>query len=447
MKLPIRIRLTAAFALTLAVVLAVVGVFVFARFRDEADRTIDVELHNRTTAFFAVRSPGPQLRTDLLGLADEHFGQVLDRRGRVATASAQVARHPLASRSLTGFRTATVRTNDEFRHVRLLVTHRNGATLVLASALDDRDDALGHLASLLWLGGGLTFVVASGLAWFLAGAALRPVERLRGEAATYSASDLTRRLAVPPGNDELHRLAGTLNGMLDRIQESFERQRSFVDNASHELRTPLTNLSLELELALRRDRTTTRLRQALESARVEVARLDRLASNLLLLARTTDGGLAIARESTDLAALLRDVTSSFGARSEQAGIALLVDALSTDPIAVDPVRVRQAVSNLVDNALRVTPRGGTVTVRASDLDGVATVEVVDTGPGFPPELRDTAFGLFVRGPVGARSADGAGLGLAIVAAVAEAHGGQTTIAAPVAGARVSITLLHGPVAL
>ncbi len=223
MSLPIRIRLTAAFALTLAVVLAAVGVFVFARFRDEADRTIDVELHNRTAAFFAVRSPGAQLRADLLGLSDEHFGQVLDRGGRITAASEQVARHSLASSSLTGFTTATVRTNDESRHVRLLATHRNGITLVLASALDDRDDALGHLASLLWLGGGLTFVVASGLAWLLAGAALRPVERLRDEAASYSASDLTRRLAVPSSNDELHRLAGTLNGMLDRIQDSFER--------------------------------------------------------------------------------------------------------------------------------------------------------------------------------------------------------------------------------
>ncbi len=208
----------------------------------------------------------------------------------------------------------------------------------------------------------------------------------------------------------------------------------------------MTNLSLELELALRRDRTTTELRNALESARVEVARLDQLASNLLLLARTTDGGLAIARESTDLAGLLSDVTTSFGARAERAGVALLADVPLMDRIEIDPVRVRQAVSNLLDNALRITPPGGTVTVRASDADGLATGEGADTGPGFPPELRDTAFGLFVRGPAGARSPDGAGLGLAIVAAVAEAHGGQATIAELGGGSRVSITLFHGPTA-
>ena len=432
MRLPIRLRLTAAFAVTLAVALLAVGGFVYVRFRADADRAIDVELRNRAAAFLSVRNPGPQLREDLLGLSDEHFGQVLDR-GRVAVSSAQLARRPLARALPVGFRNAFVVTRNEHRNVRLLVTRRGTTTLILASALDDRDDALGHLANLLALGGGLTFTVAALLAWVLAGAAMRPVERLRAAATSYSASDLTKRLAVPSNNDELHRLAVTLNGMLDRIQESFEGQRAFVDHASHELRTPLANLSLEVELALRRERSAAELRVALESVADETARLERLASNLLLLARTTDGLLPVAPEPTDVGALVRATTATFAARALAEGVELVVRADATTSVVLDPIRLRQAVTNLVDNALRVTARSGVVTVTASSTSDSVTIAVTDTGPGFAPSVRDAAFGLFTRGPTAHSSPDGAGLGLAIVAAVAEAHGGRATIAGPERG--------------
>ena len=217
-----------------------------------------------------------------------------------------------------GYHTATVTTHDEPRRVRLLVARRGGTTLLLASALDDRDDALGHLANLLWVGGGLTLLLATGLAWLLAGAALAPVERLRRAAVEYSATDLEQRLTVPAADDELHRLAVTLNEMLGRIQTSFDRQRAFVDRASHELRTPIANLSLELELALRRERHPEELRAALRSAASEAQRLERLASNLLALARTPDGATPVAPEPTDLRELVNDTVESFSARAVDA---------------------------------------------------------------------------------------------------------------------------------
>lgn len=437
MKLPVRVRLAAAFAATLALVLAVVAAFVYVRFRADANRAIDAELRNRTSSFFAARAPDPQLRIDLLGSSDEHFGQVFDRAERVVAASTQLTRLPFA-RPTPGARDAEVATRTEQRHVRLLVTRQGDTTLVLASALDDRDGALRHLATLLWRGSALTLVAATFLAWVLAGAALRPVERLRAEAGSYSATELTKRLEVPPSDDELHRLAVTLNSMLDRIQESFERQRSFVDHASHELRTPLANLSMELELALRQKRSEAQLRAALQSAASESSRLDRLASNLLMLARTTDGLLPIKREPVDLAALIRDTTATFAARAASGGVALKSHSDVDGPVAVDPVRVRQALTNLLDNALRVTPHGGTVTAAASATPTDVTVSVVDSGPGFELELADSAFGLFVRGRGEQRSPDGAGLGLAIVAAVAEAHGGRATIDATESGSTVSI---------
>jgi heavy metal sensor kinase len=433
------VRLTAAFAVTLAIVLAAAGIFVYVRFRSDAARVVDTELRNRAASFFAAQDPDPQLRVDLLGLSDEHFGQILDPTGRVVAASAQLRDRPIIEAD-PGIRDGQVTTRTERRHVRLLVTRRGETTLILASALDDRDDALAHLANLLWIGAGLTLVVATGLAWVLAGAALRPVERLRTAAGRYSASDLTKRLDVPASNDELHRLAVTLNEMLDRIQDNFERQRAFVDRASHELRTPLANLSLQLELALRRERSNAQLMAAVESAADESKRLNRLASNLLVLARTTDGILPVALEDTDLAALVRDTTATFAARAEAEGIELQTSADHTGIVRVDPIRVAQALTNLLENALRVTPRDGVVTVELRRGSDALVLSVADTGPGFPPEVRDSAFGLFVRGPKGRRSEDGAGLGLAIVAGVAEAHGGRATIASSDSGATVTIEL-------
>ena len=442
MKLPIRARVTLAFASVLALVLILVGGFVFSRFRTDANNAVDAELRARTAVFFAARNPDPQLRIDLLGVSDEHFGQVLNPAGRVVARSAQLGRRPIVPPQ-PGYRFATIRTLAERRSVRTLTTRRDRTTLVLASALDDRNDALAALADLLGLGGVITFAIATLAAWLLARAALRPVERLRVAAGSYSARDLTGRLLVPPASDELRRLALTLNEMLARIQESFDRQRIFVDRASHELRTPLANLSMELEMALRRERSVGEMRAALAGAADEAHRLDRLASNLLVLARTTDGRLPIAPLPTNLRQLVTDTLRTFVARAESGSVELVAEVSVTDSVTVDPVRIRQAVTNLIENSLRVTPAGGTVTVQA-DIDGPdVTVRVSDTGPGFPVELGDEVFAMFVRGPGTSRAVHGAGLGLAIVAAVAEAHHGTVRIEPGGPGATVIMRLPRG----
>ena len=442
MKLPIRARVTLAFASVLALVLILVGGFVFSRFRTDANNAVDAELRARTAVFFAARNPDPQLRIDLLGVSDEHFGQVMNPAGRVIARSAQLGSSPVV-RPQPGYRFATIRTLEERRSVRTLTTRRDRTTLVLASALDDRNDALAALADLLWLGGVITFAIATLAAWLLARAALRPVERLRAAAGSYSAQDLTARLLVPPASDELRRLALTLNEMLARIQESFDRQRIFVDRASHELRTPLANLSMELEMALRRERSVGEMRAALAGAADEAHRLDRLASNLLVLARTTDGRLPIAPLPTNLQQLVADTLRTFAARAESGSVQLVAEVSVADSVTVDPVRIRQAVTNLIENSLRVTPAGGTVTVQAA-IDGPdVTVRVSDTGPGFPVELGDEVFAMFVRGPGTSRAIDGAGLGLAIVAAVAEAHHGTVRIEPGGPGATVIMRLPRG----
>jgi signal transduction histidine kinase len=255
-------------------------------------------------------------------------------------------------------------------------------------------------------------------------------------------------LDEPATDDEIRRLALTLNAMLARIQESFERQRAFVDHASHELRTPLANLSLELELAQRGERTREEIEAALVSVAHEVRHLDALASNLLVLARATDGRLPIVREATDLSEVVRVTASTFTARAAAQGVELEVEPGSTGVVLVDPVRMRQVVTNLVDNALRVTPRGGRARVAVRVGADEIRIQVSDTGPGFAEAVRNSAFEMFVRGTED-RATPGAGLGLAIVAAIAVAHGGRAQITSDgdgppgpdeLSGAEISVSL-------
>ena len=181
------------------------------------------------------------------------------------------------------------------------------------------------LTSLLLIGIPAAVALASIVGWIVAGAALRPVERLRQEADAISASEPGRRLPVPATGDELSRLAASLNRMLGRLEEAMEQERRFVADASHELRTPLANLRAEVDLALRRARTADELGAALRSVREETERLGRLAEDLLVLARLSEDGLHLRREPTDLGRLVAETADSFAGRAEGLGVELVTE--------------------------------------------------------------------------------------------------------------------------
>ncbi len=291
--------------------------------------------------------------------------------------------------------------------------------------MEDTADALASLAGLMLVGGPIAILLAGAAGWLVAGAALRPVERLRTEAEAISASEPGRRLAVPATGDELARLAEGLNRMLARLEEAAERERRFVSDASHELRTPLANLKAELDIALRRARGPEELTRVLHSASEETDRLGRLAEDLLVLARAEGGRLPIRREDVDLGKLVVDTVASFAGRADELGIELATSVAPRTHASADPTRLRQAVGNLVDNALIHTPAGGRVTVEVSSVAARRSSPSNDTGPGFPPEFVDSAFEPFSRSDAArSRAEGGAGLGLAIVRAIAEAHGGS-----------------------
>ena len=309
---------------------------------------------------------------------------------------------------------------------------------MVGELLEDRDEALAALLAQLLIALPLALLVSSVIGYLVAGAALRPVEAMRTRAAGITPDSAERRLPLPRAHDEIHRLGETLNEMLDRLDAGLARERRFVADASHELRTPLANLRAELELASRRPRTRVELEAALRSAREEVERLVRLAEDLLVLARADDGKLPLRVERHRASDVLDAVAGRNRLRVSTDGRELLVAFSGDLVLSGDRERLEQALDILVDNAL--VHGAGTVRLDAHVEDGAVVLAVTDEGSGFPPDFLPRVFERFTRADA-ARTAGGAGLGLAIVYAIARAHGGSAQAANAVGGgARVRLVL-------
>src|SRR5882724_7643149 len=321
MRLPLKVRMTLVFGVGMAVVLAGLGAFVYLRIKEDLLAAVDAGLRSR--AQMLVNSAGRAdalagaLGEGRLADADEAFAQILDASGRIVAATSAVSNAPLLSvdeaRAVTKtfFVTRQVEEiqqydslDDPIRLLATVVGEPARRIVVVGATLSDVNENLQGLIDMMATAGPLAIIVTAGAAWLFAGAALRPVELMRREAAAVSASEPARRLPVPRSSAELARLATTLNSMLDRLQEAIERERQFVDTASHELRTPLATLRAEVELALVRRREAPELEASLRSAQEDINHLQRLAEDLLVLARSRGGRIPIRRVETRLAALV-----------------------------------------------------------------------------------------------------------------------------------------------
>jgi two-component system OmpR family sensor kinase len=433
-RIPIRLRLTLAFALAMAIVLVATGAFLYFRLGSSLDETLNESLEARAAELAQLRGHRNFPPSGLGG--DESFVQVIDSGGIVVEATSQVGDRPVLgadelAHALERGRLSVERTEVEgiegrarLLAVSLPVPARPvelPEVLVVGTSLEERDEALGGLLSQLLVIGPVALVLASLLGYGIATAALRPVESMRAEADTISGVEPGRRLPLPRSRDEIRRLGETLNEMLARLDSALERERSFVANASHELRTPLALLKAELELALRRPRTPAELEQSLRSAAVETDRLARLAEDLLVLARSDEQQLPLQRETVRVRELLARVAERYRRRAEANDRSVDVTAPDGLHLEGDVLRLEQALGNVVDNALR--HGGGAIRLSAVDQNGSVELHVVDEGSGFPPDFLPHAFERFSRSDE-ARTGGGAGLGLAIVAVIAEAHGGS-----------------------
>jgi two-component system OmpR family sensor kinase len=449
----IRLRLAVVFAVASAVLFAL-GSWLFAAALSSSllgsiDAQLAVQLDQAARYLPASGSPGP-VPTAGSPAPGEYIVQIINSAGRVLGASADAGTTPLLSAGELGQARqgrVLLTTSVEGERERLMagpLAHHPGFAAVAAVSLEAVDGTLSDVTRGLLIAGAVV-VVAAGLgAYGLARAALSPVERLRREVAALSERDEAPGVQVPRTRDEIAALARTMNELLSRLRHALARQRALVADASHELRTPFAVLRGELELAARPGRSRAELAVAVERASEEAARLARITEQLLFLARSDEDRVAPRLERTDIGSLLTRSAEHAAGRANSAGVSCQVAAPAGLTADVDPDRLREAIDNLVDNALRFAPAGTPIVISARTAGPDLVIEVRDGGPGFPAEFLPRAFERFARPDSGrARSDGGAGLGLAIVSAIAHAHGGRATVGNQPGGGAVAALELPG----
>ncbi len=445
--MPLRLRLAVLFALVTAALVTVAGFVFVLQLRVSVDASLDPGLRARVATIANELGSDEQLPST--GLNDGVV-QVSGPDGQILVSSADAGTAPLLDPAQRAAATAgeisfTATVNgDRSRVLATTVAGTRGHSLVVVGTGTDVSDAAVDRATSALLVGGPPAVLLAGIgAWLLAGSVLRPVERMRRQAATISDQDLSRRLAVPPTRDEIAALGTTMNALLHRLQAALERERGFVADAGHELRTPLAILRTELELAARPGRSREALVDAVSRAGQETDRLIRLAEDLLLLARSDNHQPFVRPAPLSLPTVLDAAARGAATRAGERAVTVTVHAPDELVIYADADRLRQAVDNLLDNATRHAPDGTVVDVTMSTSPaGTVTIEVADRGTGFPEDFLPHAFERFHRSEAArTRDSGGTGLGLSIVRAIAQAHGGDARAAnRPGGGAVVSIDL-------
>jgi two-component system, OmpR family, sensor kinase len=443
----IRLRVALVFTLALAIAFALGSWLFISQLRSQLVSSFDQTLTTQLAPYLAM-SASPSARP--IQAPENYLIQVISPADRVASHSSDAGTAPMLTaqqlrlaRSRSRLTGTTTVDGEQVRFVAKPLTSHTGSVAVLGTSQEDQVTRTVRTSTTALVIGGLVLVLLGGLgAYWLAAAALSPVERMRREVASLSARDSSAGVQVPRTRDELAALAGTMNELLARLHAALARQRGFVADASHELRTPLAVLGAELELAGRPGRSREDLAEAVASADDEVARLTRLTNDLLMLARSDEGSLPVRPGPTRVRELLERSAERVAARAAAAGVSCAVDAPAGLLAQLDEDRVRQAVDNLIDNALRFAPAGTQISISGRVSGTGLVIEVADAGPGFPADFLPHAFERFRRPDAErARSAGGAGLGLAIVAAVAAAHGGSASARNnPAGGAVVSIGL-------
>ena len=435
--MPIRLRLAAGFAAGLAVVLALAGGFVYVEVARNLSEALDANLAARADDARALVDSSSQGDARLKELGSENEGeafiQVMRADGSIVGSTLpggyevlsrdQIAEATREDSTVDGVQIPE--SDDDYRVLAIPTERDNGpAVVVVGATTADMEETLSGLRRTLALGAPLCLLLASLIGYVLGSRALRPVEALRLRAREITLESAGERLPRPAADDELRRLADTLNEMLDRVETALRRERTFVSDASHELRTPLAILKSEIELIQRTGGSKADLQSALDSAAEEIDHLVLLAENLLVIARADRGSLPLRMEEVAPESVIQRVASRFERLVADAGRTLSLEVGAVGIHRLDPLRIDQAMANLTENAL--THGRGDITLGARTTEQTLELFVRDQGPGFPADFRRHAFERFSRADPG-RTDAGTGLGLAIVRAIAVAHGGRVGI--------------------
>jgi two-component system, OmpR family, sensor kinase len=422
-------------------VLAAFAVAIYLYFSRGLLNTIDASLRNHAERIAqavghpsAIEEPG---NTGGLILAPQ-FVSVLNRNGEVTDQITDAEGHEVPV-----IRPALERATKEWQpqfdeaslspteHVRIITwpaRDEEGETffVVVGQSLRDIQPVERQLVLLLVVANPLALLLASLGGLWLANKALSPVDRLTRAAERIGRGNLSERVEEHRSQDEIGRLAATFNQMIGRLEQAFERERRFTADASHELKTPLAVLRGDIEVALRRERAPEEYQRVLQSSLEEIARLTKLTEDLLTLARSDAGESVLDLEQVQVDQLASEARAYIAPLADSAGVALTYDAPAS-PVIIegDQKRLRQLLVNLLDNAIKYTPAGGSVSLSLSVKDSTAVIEVTDTGRGIPASALPHVFERFYRqtDPRDSR-VTGFGLGLAISKWIVDAHGGS-----------------------
>jgi heavy metal sensor kinase len=456
-RLSIRWRLTLWIALALAVTLSCFAALVYGMLRHALFNQVDRSLH----AGFGLLRGDPRVETDpddrlpyWIEEYKEHQnlfcvvylpdGTRYARTEGLADESlppppAELQTHRVYDASLPGIgRQRILAERVRFGGKEFLV-------LLLAS-LEAVDHELDQLRGVLLIAGLVTLLLSSGLAYGLARKALAPVDQLRRATDAVTADRLDRRLSVSNPHDELGRLAQTINALFARLERSFAEVRRFTADASHELRTPLTVLRTEVEVAQGKTLSPAEYQHLLGNVLEELARMTRLTDQLLTLSRRDAGVEQFTPAPLNLHAVVSSVVEGLRPLAESREVSLRLDGETAVQVAGDEGRLRQVFINVLDNALKYTPQGGTVTVQIRRQASGGVVTVADTGIGIAPEHLPHIFDRFYRvDKARTRAEGGTGLGLSIAQSIVQAHGGRIELASePGVGTTCTVALPEQP---
>ncbi len=369
-----------------------------------------------------------EIRREVSAYEPEGLIVVVRESGRVSFAPRTAPAQRLAGRPVPPGPPRTIELDGEGPLYRVLAapSRVEGLSLELGISLAETEATLAALDRLV-AGGVVVFLaIASVGGMFLSRQALRPVRESIRAASCLDPEDLSARLPLTGAGDELDQLASAFNRLLERLAACHAQIIRFKADASHELRSPLGAMRAAIEVALQQPRESEEYRNILASLGEQCERLTSLIDGLLLLARADAGELAIRREPIDLASVATEAAEMFEAVAEERGVRLVAELAGPATIPGDASRIRQLVTNLVDNAIRFTEPGGSVTLRVNAVANSATLLVTDTGIGIPAGDLPHIFERFYQVDT-ARASGGCGLGLSICRWIVEAHGGTIDV--------------------
>ncbi|MDB5047750.1 MAG: hypothetical protein JWO30_821 [Fibrobacteres bacterium] len=447
----LRIRLTFWYSLALGILLSAFSFCIHLLAERSLLRQLDRELAGRIFALEKSIQDKPGEPEELAEFEDEMFSPVfqVERNDSLLYQSGSWRSAGLVAPGKTGPGLAPVEVRAKDHDYRLaskaLEIHGSRYRLFAAMPMDQVESVLAGLALAFKIGLPVGLILAFLGGNVFAGKALAPIGRMAGLAEKISSENLELRLPVFNRTDEIGRLALAFNGVLDRLESSFERLKRFTADASHELRTPLTAIRSVGEVVLRSDSDIGAYREAISSILEESARLSRLVQDLLLLTKGEHDRKSMTRSLLDLGDLTKSICSTFGVLAEEKEQTLVCEVAERIPASVEESTFRLAVMNLIDNAIKHTPMGGAIQVKVwRGASGESLITVRDQGAGIPQEHRQRIFDRFYRvDPGRSRAAGGTGLGLAIARWAAEINDGRLELAeSGPGGSLFRITIPH-----